>query len=91
VSDLIVWEDCTAPGALVVGTEVRAVKYVGDEYSDDDDDDDETEEEFDDATIQKVNDGETFDVFFDGFHSKTRKNVPLNEIQIPNVSANDLL
>ena len=84
----IVWEECTAPGALVVGMKVR-VKYVDDEYSDDDDDDDETDEEFDDdddATIHKVNDGETFDVVFDDVYSEPRKNVPLNEIQIQNVS-----
>ena len=89
----IVWEECTAPGALVVGMKVR-VKYVDDEYSDDDDDDDETDEEFDDdddATIHKVNDGETFDVVFDDVYSEPRKNVPLKEIKFQNVSANVLL
>jgi hypothetical protein len=40
---------------------------------------------FNDATIQKVNEDETFDVVFDE-DDETRKNVPLNEIQIPNVS-----
>ena len=38
-----------------------------------------------DATIQKVNDDETFDVLFDS-DDETKKNVPLNEMQIQNVS-----
>ena len=34
---------------------------------------------------------ETFDVVFgEGWRSVTRKNVPLNELQIPNVSVADL-
>jgi hypothetical protein len=44
------------------------------------------------ATIQKVNDDETFDVVFgEGWSRVTRKNVPLNELQIPNVSVVDLI
>ena len=84
VSDLIVWEECTATGALVVGMKVR-VKYVDDEYSDDDDDDDEADEEFEDATIEKVNDDETFDIVYDNDYYGARKNVSVNEIQIQNV------
>ena len=79
LSDLIVWEECTAP-ALVVGTKVNA-KFV----------DRRGGISFKDATIQKVNEDDTFDVAFDDVYSQPRKNVPLNEIQIPNVSANDLL
>ena len=74
---LIVWEVCTAPGTLVVGLTVR-VKYV---------DDDQRDEAFIyDATIQKVNENETFDIVFDDGHFGSRKNVPLNEIRIQNVS-----
>ena len=74
----IIWEECTAPsGTLVVGTEVRA-KFV-----------ERWGTSIKDATIQKVNEDETFDVVFGD--RRTRKNVPLNEIQIQNVSANDLL
>ena len=85
----IVWEECSAPapGTLrCVGMKVRA-KYVDDEYSDDDDD---ADAEFYNATIQKLNDDQTLDVVFDvvsdNGDAETRKNVPLNEIQIPNVS-----
>jgi hypothetical protein len=87
VSDLIVWEEPTAPETLSVGMKVR-VKYVDDEYSDDDDDDDETDEtneEFEDATIEKVNDDETFDIVYDYDFYGARKNVSVNEIQIQNV------
>ena len=44
---------------------------------------------FKDATIQKVNDDETFDVLFDN-DDETKKNVPLNEMQIQNVSVDML-
>ena len=64
------WVKCTAPGALVVGMEVR-VEYV---------------DTFKDATIQKVNEDETFDIVYDNDDYGTRKNVPLHEIQIQNVS-----
>ena len=81
LSDLIVWEEsCTAvQGMLSLGTKVRAkcVDWSGTSIKD--------------ATIQKVNEDETFDVAFDDVYSQPRKNVSLNEIQIPNVSANDLL
>ena len=77
LSDLIVWEECTAPaGTLVVGTKVRAkfVDWRGDTS-------------FKDATIQKVNEDDTFDIVFGNVCSiQSRKNVPLNEIQSPNVS-----
>ena len=78
----IVWEECTAPRTLLlsVGREVYA-KYVDDEYSADDDD---TDDEFYNAIIQKMNNDQTFDVVFDD--GETRKNEPLNEIQIQNVS-----
>ena len=75
MSDLIVCGKSAS--ALVVGTKCKA-KFV-DPYS--------GSASFTDATIQKVNDDETFDIVFDE-NGKTRKNVPLNEIQIPNVSAN---
>jgi hypothetical protein len=69
----IVWEVPTSLllETLVVGMKVR-VKY-GDVS-------------FKDATIQKVNENETFDIVFDDGNFGTRKNVPLNEIQIQNVS-----
>jgi hypothetical protein len=78
----IVWEECTASRTLLlsVGREVYA-KYVDDEYSADDDD---TDDEFYNAIIQKMNNDQTFDVVFDD--GETRKNEPLNEIQIQNVS-----
>jgi len=38
------------------------------------------------GTIQKVNEDGTFDVVFDDHRIRTRKNLPLNEIQSPNVS-----
>jgi hypothetical protein len=69
----IVWEVPTAAGALSLGMEVR-VKYIRWGRA-----------SIKDATIQKVNDDETFDVAFDDGY-RPRKNVPLNEIQIPNVS-----
>ena len=79
LSDLIVWEECTAPAPalveLVVGTKVR-VKCV----------DWRGGTSIKDATIHKVNEDETFDIVFDDGWSEPRKNVPLNEIQIPNVS-----
>ena len=79
----IVWEECSGPGTLVcVGMKVRA-KYVDDEYSDDDDD---TDDEFGNATIRKVNDDQTFNVVFNDDDHDPRKNVPLNEIQMQNVS-----
>ena len=89
--DIVIWEECSAPGTLLcVGMKVRA-KYVDDEYSDDydeySDDDDDTDDEFDNATIRKVNDDQTFDVVFNDDDHDPRKNVPLNEIQMQNVSA----
>jgi hypothetical protein len=99
LSDLIVWEVCAAPETLSVGMKCQAT-FVN-EYDSDSDDDDGT---FKDATIEKVNGwwytkergrrlrkSSTFDVVFDDEVFETRKNVPLNEIQIQNVSANDLL
>ena len=61
--------------ALVVGTKVRAkcVDWRGGTS-------------FKDATIQKVNEDDTFDLVSGDVYSEPRKNVPLNEIQIPNVS-----
>jgi hypothetical protein len=69
----IVWEVPSAlhVETLVVGMKVR-VKYGADECED--------------ATIQKVNEDETFDIVLDDGHYGTRKNVPLNEIRIQNVS-----
>ena len=70
----IVWEVPTSlllETLLVAGMKVR-VKYGADE--------------FEDATIQKVNVDETFDIVFDVGNFGTRKNVPLNEIRIQNVS-----
>ena len=67
----IVWDVPTSLETLVVGMKV-CVKYGADE--------------FEDATIQKVNENETYDIVFDSGHFGTRKNVPLNEIQIQNVS-----
>ena len=69
----IVWEVPSAlhVEALVVGTKVR-VKYGADECED--------------ATIQTVNENETFDIVFDDGNFGSRKNVPLNEIRIQNVS-----
>ena len=72
-----VWEECTAPETLSVGMRCRA-KYV-DRWGD---------TSVKDATIQKVNDDETFDVVFDEGWRGTRKNLPLNELLILNVSAN---
>ena len=74
----IVWEVPSAlhVEALVVGTKVRAkfVDWRGDTS-------------FKDATIQKVNEDDTFDIVFGNVCSiQSRKNVPLNEIQSPNVS-----
>jgi ribosomal protein L20A (L18A) len=68
----IVWEVPTSLETLVVGMKVRAVKYAADEC------------EY--ATIQKVNENETFDIVFDDSSFGSRKNVPLNEIRIQNVS-----
>ena len=65
----IVWEVPTSLllETLVVGMKVR-VEYVDDETSGDDD-----EGEFEDATIQKVNENETFDIVFDEDDDETRK------------------
>ena len=68
----IVWEVPTSLETLVVGMNKVRVKYGADECED--------------ATIQKVNVDETFDIVFDDGHFGTRKNVPLNEIRIQNVS-----
>ena len=68
--DNIVWEAPTSLETLVVGMKV-CVKYGADEC------------EY--ATIQKVNENETYDIVFDDGHFGSRKNVPLNEIQIQNV------
>ena len=43
-------------------------------------------DECEDATIQTVNEDETFDIVFDDGNFGSRKNVPLNEIRIQNVS-----
>ena len=43
-------------------------------------------DECEDATIQNVNENETYDIVFDDGNFGTRKNVPLNEIRIQNVS-----
>ena len=69
----VVWEVPTVQGTLSLGMEVR-VKYIRWGIT-----------SFKDATIQKVNEDGTCDVVFDE-DDETRKNVPLNEIQIPNVS-----
>jgi hypothetical protein len=71
----VVWEVPTALEALVVGRKVRA-KCVGWRGG----------TSFKDATIQKVNEDDTFDLVFVDVYSFPRKNVPLNEIQSPNVS-----
>ena len=89
------WVKCTAPETLSLEMEVRVIYgYVDsssdDEYSDNSDEDNDTEASFKDATIEKVNDDETFDVVFDEDDDETRKNVPLNELQIQNVSVVDL-
>ena len=70
----IVWEVPTSlhVETLVVGMNKVRVKYGADECED--------------ATIQKVNVDETFDIVFDDCNFGTRKNVPLNEIRIQNVS-----
>ena len=68
----IVWEVPTSLETLVVGMNKVRVKYGADEC--------------DDATIQKVNENETYDIVFDDGNFGTRKNVPLNEIRIQNVS-----
>ena len=72
----IVWEVSTSLETQVetlvaVGMKVR-VKYGVDECED--------------ATIQTVNEDETFDIVFDDGHFGSRKNVPLNETRIQNVS-----
>ena len=71
----VVWEVCPAAGTLALGMEVRA-KIVNRRGG----------TSFKDATIQKVNENERFDIVFDDGASGTNKNVPLNEIQIQNVS-----
>jgi hypothetical protein len=43
-------------------------------------------DECEDATIQKGNEDETFDIVFDDVSCGTKKDVPFNEIQIQNVS-----
>jgi hypothetical protein len=83
---LIVWEECTALELLSVGMKVRA-KSVGNGFGGFGGAPQPAT--FKDATIEKVNDDETFDVVFVE-RRRTRKNVPLNELQIPNVSVADL-
>ena len=74
----VVWEVPSSvqgtQGMLAFGTKVRAkcVEWRGTSFKD--------------ATIQKANEDDTFDIVFDDVYSEPRKNVPLNEIQIPNVS-----
>ena len=68
------WVKCTAAGTLSVGMEVRATFVDWGTTS------------IKDATIQKLNENETFDIVVDEDDDVTRKNVPLNEIQIANVS-----
>ena len=70
----VVWEVPTVQGTLVVGMEVLAKfgDFMGTSFKD--------------ATIQKVNENETFDIVFDDVSCGTKKDVPLNEIQIQNVS-----
>jgi len=88
VFDLIIWKQCTAPELLSLGTKVRA-KYGGGQGHGGGGPQPTT---FKDATIKKVNDDETFDVVFvERWRRVTRKNVPLNELQIPNVSVVDLI
>ena len=72
----VVWEVSTSPGTLALeGMEVRA-KIINRRGG----------TSIKDAIIQKVNEDDTFDLVFDDVYSEPRKNVPLNEIQIPNVS-----
>ena len=71
----VVWEVCPAAGTLALGMEVRA-KFV----------DWRGGTSIKDATIQKVNGDDTFDLASGDVYSEPRKNVPLNEIQIQNVS-----
>ena len=86
----IVWELCAAPETLSAGMKVRvktsaAVHQGGfgqGAFG-------LVDTSFKDATIQKVNDDETFDVVFDD-DDETKKNVPLNEMQIQNVSVDML-
>jgi len=85
---ILVWEQCTAPELLSVGTKVRA-KSVGSGVGQGHGGSAPQPATFKDATVQKVNDDETFDVVFVE-RRRTRKNVPLNELQIPNVSVADL-
>jgi hypothetical protein len=68
----IVWDVPTSLETLVVGMNKVRVKYGADECED--------------ATIQKVNENETFDIVFDDGSCGTKKDVPLNEIRIQNVS-----
>jgi hypothetical protein len=76
----IVWEECTAPEMLSVGTVVRA-RFVNSSGS--------TLNKF--AKINQINNDDnddnktTFDIVYDD--GDTRKNVPLNEIQRRTVSA----
>ena len=70
----IVWE---VPSALHVETLVVGMNKVRVKYGAD---------ECEDATIQTVNADETFDIVFDDGNFGSRKNVPLNEIRIQNVS-----
>ena len=70
----IVWE---VPSALHVETLVVGMNKVRVKYGAD---------ECEDATIQKANEDETFDIVFDDGYFGTRKNVPLNETRIQNVS-----
>ena len=68
----VVWEVPTSLETLVVGMNKVRVKYGADECED--------------ATIQTVNEDETYDIVFDDGNFGSRKNVPLNEIRIQNVS-----
>ena len=78
LSDLIVWEECTAAGTLVVGTEVRAAVHIFPNNKNF------RGTSIKDATIQKVNENGTFDIVLND--GSCEKDVPLNDIQIQNVS-----
>jgi hypothetical protein len=67
----IVWEVSTVQGTWSVGMKCQAYCQAKYPWS---------------GTIQKVNEDGTFDVVFDDHRVGTRKNLPSNEIQSPNVS-----
>jgi hypothetical protein len=77
----IVWEECSAPEMLSVGTVVRA-RFVNSSGR--------TLNNFFPAKINQINNDDnddnetTFDIVYDD--GDTRKNVPLNEIQRRTVS-----